>query len=118
MLWNSGADDPAPWQVELGALLVGLRDPSLPFVAGRPRDWAGEVAAAGGFTPVASRTFAHEQLAEAEDVVAGALSTSWVAVLAEDRRRRFADDVRRALAPHPTPLVVRWRTEVHWCRRT
>jgi SAM-dependent methyltransferase len=117
MLWNRAADDPASWQVELGALLFGLRDPSLPFEAGRSHDWEGDVAGAGGFTPVARRVFPHEQLAEPEDVVAGALSTSWVAVLPEDRRRRFADDLRRVLAPHPSPLVVRWRSEVHWCHR-
>jgi SAM-dependent methyltransferase len=115
MLWNQGAEDPAAWQLELGALLAGLRDPSLPFKGSHSRDWAAVVAAAGGFTPVDHGTFPHEQRAEPEDVVAGALSTSWVAVLPEEQRLGFAEDVRRALAPSGSPLLVRWRSEVHWC---
>jgi SAM-dependent methyltransferase len=118
MLWNRAADDPAPWQVELGALLARLRDlTSVPFSGSRSRDWTAEVAAIGGFTRVAQRSFPHEQLATPEEVVAGASSTSWVAVLPEADRRRFADDVRALLAGHGSPLVVRWRSEVHWCHR-
>ncbi|HZB71954.1 MAG TPA: hypothetical protein VE395_07445, partial [Acidimicrobiales bacterium] len=74
-------------------------------------------AAAGGFTPLEHRTFPHEQAAEPEQVVAGALSTSWVAARPDDERRRFADDVRAVLAGHRSPLVVPWRSEVHWCHR-
>jgi SAM-dependent methyltransferase len=118
MLWNRAGADPARWQVELGGLLAQMRDPSVPFSGSHgTRDWGPEVAAAGGFTPVVSETFPHEQAAEAEDVVAGAASTSWVAARPEEERRRFADDVRSMLAGHGTPLVVPWRTEVHWCHR-
>jgi SAM-dependent methyltransferase len=114
LLWNRAGADPAPWQVDLGVLLAGLRDPDLPFGAGHPRDWTAEVARAG-FTALESGRFPHEQVAEAEDVVSGALSTSWVAVRPEEERRRFADEVRRMLAGHGSPLVVPWRSEVHWC---
>ena len=117
LLWNRAGAEPAPWQVELGALLAGLRDPTLPFVGSHSRPWAEEVAAAGGFTPLEHRTFPHEQAAEPEQVVAGALSTSWVAARPDDERRRFADDVRAVLAGHRSPLVVPWRSEVHWCHR-
>jgi SAM-dependent methyltransferase len=118
LLWNQAGADPAPWQVELGVLLAGLRDPDLPFPGGHStRSWGEQVAAAGGFTTVAHRTFPHEQVVEPEDVVAGALSTSWIAIRPEDERRRFADDVRALLAGHGSPLVVPWRTEVHWCHR-
>jgi SAM-dependent methyltransferase len=116
LLWNRAGADPTPWQVELGVLLAGMRDPSVPFSGSHStRDWATEVAAAGGFTPVARRTFPHEQTCQPEDVVAGASSTSWVAARPEDDRRRFADEVRSMLAGHGSPLVVPWRTEVHWC---
>ena len=120
LLWNRGGADPTPWQVELGVLLARLRDPSLPFSgsSGWPRDWPAEVAAAGGFTPLAHGTFPHEQTCAPEEVVAGASSTSWVAARPEDERRRFADDVRAMLAGHGSPLVVPWQTEVHWCHRT
>ncbi len=117
LLWNRAGAEPAPWQVELGARLAGLRDPTLPFVGSHSRPWADEVAAAGGFTSLEHRTFPHEQAAEPEQVVAGALSTSWVAARPEDERRRFADDVRAVLAGHRSPLVVPWRSEVHWCHR-
>lgn len=117
LLWNRAGADPAPWQVELGVLLAGLRDPDLPFVGSHSGPWAEDVAAAGGFTPLSHRSFPHEQVGGAEDVVAGALSTSWVAVRPEDERRRFAEDVRRVLAGYGSPLVVPWRTEVHWCHR-
>jgi SAM-dependent methyltransferase len=117
LLWNQAGAEPAPWQVELGVLLAGLRDPSLPFAGSHSRDWATEVAEAGGFTPLQHRSFPHEQLSSPEDVVAGALSTSWVAVRPEDERRRFADEVRSMLRDHGSPLVVPWRSEVHWCRR-
>jgi SAM-dependent methyltransferase len=118
MMWNRSGADPAPWQVELGVLLAGLRDPSVPFSGSHgTRDWGAEVAAAGGFTPVAQETFPHEQAAEPEDVVAGALSTSWVAARPADERRSFAEDVRSMLAGHGSPLVVPWRSEVHWCHR-
>jgi SAM-dependent methyltransferase len=117
MLWNQAGAEPEPWQVELGDLLAALRDPSLPFTGGHSRDWAAEVAAADGFTPVAHRTFPHEQTCEPEDVVAGALSTSWVAARPEEERRRFADEVRSMLRGHGSPLVVPWRSEVHWCHR-
>ena len=115
LLWNQAGADPVPWQVELGVLLAGLRDPSLPFTGSHSRDWAAEVAAAGGYTAVAHRIFPHEQTCQPEDVVAAASSTSWVAARPEEERRRFADDVRSMLAGHGSPLVVPWRTEVHWC---
>ncbi len=116
MLWNRAGADPTPWQVELGVLLAGLRDPSLPFAGSHStRDWGAEVAAAGRFTPVVRSTFPHEQVAEPEEVVAGALSTSWVAARPEAERRGFAEDVRGMLAGHGSPLVVPWRSEVHWC---
>jgi SAM-dependent methyltransferase len=117
MLWNQAGADPTPWQVELGALLAGLRDPGLPFVGSHSRPWADEVAGAGGFTPLAHRSFPHQQAASVEDVVAGALSTSWIAVRSEDERGAFADDVRAILAAFDEPLEVRWRSEVHWCQR-
>jgi len=115
LLWNQAGADPAPWQVELGVLLAGLRDPDLPVLAGQPGNWRAEVAEAAGFTPLESDRFPHQQVAEAEDVVSGALSTSWVAVRPQDERCRFADEVRRMLAGHGSPLVVPWRSEVHWC---
>jgi SAM-dependent methyltransferase len=115
LLWNQAGAEPVPWQVELGVLLAGLRDPALPFMGSHSRPWADEVAAAGGFTALEHRSFPHRQAAEPEQVVAGASSTSWVAARTEDERRRFADDVRALLAGHGSPLVVPWRTEVHWC---
>jgi SAM-dependent methyltransferase len=116
LLWNRAGSEPAPWQAQLGVLLAGMRDPSVPFSGSHAtRDWAAEVAAAGGFTPVAPATFPHEQVAEPGEVVAGALSTSWVAIRPEDERRRFAEEVRSMLAGHGSPLAVPWRTEVHWC---
>jgi len=118
MLWNQAGAEPAPWQVELGLLLARVRDPDLPFPGGHSTGpWDQEVAAAGGFTPVTHRTFPHEQVASADEVLAGALSTSWIAIRPADERRRFADDVRALLAGYGSPLVVPWRTEVHWCRR-
>ena len=118
VLWNRAGADPTPWQVELGVLLAGLRDPSLPFSgSGSSRDWPGEVAAAGGFTPLAGGSFPHEQVATPAEVVAGAVSTSWVAARPESERRRFADEVRSMLAGHGSPLVVSWRSEVLWCHR-
>ena len=118
LLWNRAGADPTPWQLELGVLLAGLRDPSVPFSGSNStRDWAAEVAVAGGFTPVAQRTFRHEQTAEPEDVVAGALSTSWVAARPEEKRRRFAEGVRSMLSGHGSPLTVPWRSEVLWCHR-
>jgi SAM-dependent methyltransferase len=118
LLWNQAGAEPAPWQVELGVLLAGIRDPDLPFPGGHStHPWSEQVAAAGGFTPVAHRTFPHEQVASPDEVLAGALSTSWIAIRPEDERRRFADDVRQLLAGHGSPLVVPWRTEVHWCHR-
>lgn len=118
LLWNRAGADPTPWQLELGALLAGRRDGSVPFSGSHStRDWSTEVATAGGFTPLARATFPHEQVATPDEVLAGALSTSWIAVRAEDERRRFAEDVRRMLAGHGSPLVVPWRTEVHWCHR-
>ena len=94
-------------------------DEPLPFAGGHSTGpWDQEVAAVGGFTSVAHRTFPHEQVAAPDEVVAGALSTSWVAARPADERRRFADEVRAMLAAHGSPLVVRWRSEVHWCHRT
>jgi SAM-dependent methyltransferase len=119
LLWNQAGAEPTPWQVDLGVLLAGLRDPDLPFPGGHStHSWGAQVAAAGGFTAMAHRTFPHEQVVEPEDVVAGALSTSWIAIRPEDERRRFADDVRALLADHGSPLLVFWRTEVHWCHRS
>jgi SAM-dependent methyltransferase len=118
LLWNQAGAEPAPWQLELGALLARIRDPDLPFPGGHStRPWDQEVGAAGGFTPVTHRTFPHEQVASPDEVLAGALSTSWIAVRPADERQRFADDVRALLAGHGSPLVVPWRTEVHWCHR-
>jgi SAM-dependent methyltransferase len=118
LLWNRAGEDPPAWQVELGRLLRSFRGEENPFSSSHSRAWDElAAAAAGGFTPLERHSFAHRQAPEVEDLVAGALSTSWVAVRPEEERRRVADEVRRLASEAGAPLDLPWRTDVHWCRR-
>jgi SAM-dependent methyltransferase len=76
----------------------------------------------GGFGPLHTETFRHEQSITPEGVVGRVASVSHVAVLPPAERQRVLDEVRDVLAHHPDArgrqeLRLPYRVDVYWCER-
>ncbi len=72
-----------------------------PYTPPRDTSWEDVVAAAGGFTHLASGLFDNPQPMTPEGLVARALSTSFVAALPADRQRALLDAVGELCRTHP-----------------
>ena len=83
-------------------------------------DWAGVVAAAGGYGPLHHERFTYGQEITAELLVERAASTSYVSALDDQARRDCLDEVAELARTHPD-LAGRPRftfpyfTDVFWC---
>lgn len=130
LLWNV-RDESVAWVREFGQVLVdgAAGDPSSAafLETGKPYadgiDWAAVVAAAGGFTPVASRRISWSQTVDADLLVTRAASTSFVSALPDDRRRGVLEQVRHLAATHPDTrgrecFAFPYDTVVYWCATT
>jgi hypothetical protein len=83
-------------------------------------DWAGLVAAAGGFTPLQLTSFQHDQEMDLPRLLDRVSSTSYIAALPDDDRARLLDEVREVvseahLAEH---FALPHRTDLYWCKKT
>jgi SAM-dependent methyltransferase len=118
------------------ALVWNVKDESVAWVhatteltieagGGRPyereQDWAGEVAAHGGFSPLIEARLPHPQEVDVETVLRRAASTSYVSVLPDAERGRVLDEIRDLLATDPdtrgrATFAFPYDTDVLWCR--
>ena len=113
LVWNR-RDESVPWVKELSGMLVGGSE-------GVPRykdgSWRRVIEGSGLFGALWQASFAHAQegpVAEIEDRVA---SISYVAAMAEERRRELLGRVRALAEANRGPggtVVLPYRTEVFW----
>jgi SAM-dependent methyltransferase len=121
LVWNT-RDRRHDWVREFGDLLVDDPDAERPYDSYYDVDYAGLVAAAGGFTPVELWEHEWEQPCDPDLLVARAESVSVVGALPAEDKARVLDRVRRLAATHPA-LAGRARfpfpytTRVYRCRR-
>jgi SAM-dependent methyltransferase len=116
LVWNV-KDESVAWVVAMTELAVTAG-------GGRPyereRDWAGEVAGHGGFTPLREARLPHPQMVDLETVLRRAASTSYVSVLPDAQRERVLDEIRALLASDPETrgrqtFEFPYDTDVLWC---
>jgi ubiquinone/menaquinone biosynthesis C-methylase UbiE len=115
LMWNE-LDHSVPWVAELHAAMRRRRPQQIPQY-GDGTDWAALVAGADAFTSLRQRQVAHEQLLDAETLVASVLSTSYIAAQPNAEQAALAAEVRHLLADQPESIVLPYRTDVFWCRR-
>jgi SAM-dependent methyltransferase len=118
LIWNA-RDESVEW-------VAGLAEIIRPYEGGAPRyasgRWREAFSATELFTPLEARQFAHAQEASLEIVQARIASTSFIAALPEEERRRVlrqVEDLLRAhgLANSEAPALLPYRTDVFWCAR-
>jgi len=116
LVWNQ-RDESRPWVRELGEILLPLEGNAPRFRTGRWRE------AFGGqslFGPLHARDFATAQSGSPEVVVERIATTSLVAALSEERRRRVLGAVRALAAREAGPsgeVVLPYVTHAFWCER-
>ncbi len=74
------------------------------------------------FGPLHEATFHHEQVLDADGVVARFAGVSHLAVLPDAERGAYLDEVRDVLATHPavagrTEFAIPYRVDAYWCER-
>lgn len=114
LMWNI-RDDSVPWVAELNDLMRWHENTVPPHAD--ELDWAGIVAADGGFTPLRRRRFANDHELDADTLADRVVSTSYIANWPTDDQDALVGDVRRLVAGFPERFALPHRTEVFWCRR-
>lgn len=130
LVWNV-RDEEEDWVRQFGDLLVAgasgdesaaaFKETGKPYDEGI--DWAGVVAAAGGFSTVSQEIVRWAQPVDAEMLVRRAASTSFVSALPDDARQATLESVAELAATHPELRGRRqfdfpYVTAVFWCSRT
>ena len=112
LVWNE-RDESVPWVAEMSRIMH--RDRCIPYDP--TADWAATVAASGAFTPLEHTQLGHEQIVDADGVVARALSSSYVAVATPEEKERTAAELRALVATFDEPFPLPYVTDVFTCRR-
>jgi len=98
LMWNV-RDESVPWVAEL-TQLVESRTDGRPYSDHRELDWVDVVAGSGHFGEVRTESFANPVATTVTGVIDRVRSTSFVAVLDENRRAALLADVADLLAGH------------------
>ncbi|HEX6699903.1 MAG TPA: class I SAM-dependent methyltransferase, partial [Gaiellaceae bacterium] len=107
LLWNEwDPDDPAVAAVD--AVVEPLRDPRV-----RTRQWRTLLEATAHFGPVEQRRFPNDEELPLALAVQREATTSAVAALSEDERKRVLVRIREALEPFGDPVRLRCWTDVY-----
>jgi hypothetical protein len=117
LLWNvpTWSAEDLPWLRGFGETLAPYRRAAGGYPAGDGA-WGRRLAATRRFEAVRHREYVHAQSLTVDDFVAQVASWSWIAGLPEAQRTAALADVR-ALVGEETPIVIPYRTDVHWTRR-
>lgn len=116
LVWNL-RDERVPWVAEFGRIIHQHEPPGVP--SHRHGTWRSVFDDRSRFSPLASAEFEHSTPMEADDVVARALSVSYIATLPEPTQRTVAVEVRELLRSSGLvgTIPFPYRTEVFWCYR-
>jgi SAM-dependent methyltransferase len=107
LLWNN-RDESVGWVAEFSRAMRW--DRLSPYAAGTD---AAPVLAAGGFGRIARCGFRHVQLVDRRQLYQRVLSTSYVAVMAEDERADLMTDVRAVVERLAEPVAFPYVTDVY-----
>ncbi|HEX8074424.1 MAG TPA: class I SAM-dependent methyltransferase [Thermoleophilaceae bacterium] len=121
LLWNLHDWGPEPWLEGVGGVMSDVLAGVLPSAnRHEPENW--EHAFEGSpFGPFERFHVRHEQRTDVAGLIGHILTWSYVRALDDARRARLTadlDDVLRRDHPSPDDVVLPYRTEVHWARRT
>ena len=109
-----------PWVAEIGRLIESFAGDAPSYRSGAWR----ELFPADGFSPLASRTFAHGDSGPAERVIVNRmLSISYIAALPAAEQGRVVADLRAIIAAEPSladriEVTMPYATQAFWCRRS
>ncbi len=117
LIWNS-RDASVPWVARLNEVIRWNKG-QIPAYDSGAEDWAALVAEAGGFTPLQSTSFQHEQEMDLPLLLDRVSSTSYIAALPDDARERVLDEVRALVseAGLAERFALPHRTDLYWCTR-
>ncbi len=107
LLWNN-RDESVEWVAEFSKAMRW--DRCSPYAAGT--DWT-PVLSAGGFTRIARCGFRHLQPVDRRQLYQRVLSTSYVAVMAEDEQRELMADVHAVVERLAEPIAFPYVTDVY-----
>jgi SAM-dependent methyltransferase len=107
LLWNN-RDESVEWVAALGkAMRWHVRQPY------RASTDYSAVLAAGPFTDVARRQFAHQQVLDRRGLYQRVLTVSYISVMEERERNRVMADVAAVVEELPEPITLPYVTEVY-----
>jgi SAM-dependent methyltransferase len=112
LVWNE-RDESVPWVAEMSRLMHW--DRCMPYDP--TTDWAAVLGASGDFGDVGRARLPHEQVLDADGLVARALSSSYLASAPPEDQAAVAGGLRALVAGFDEPFALPYVTDVQWCRR-
>lgn len=113
MVWNR-RDESVSWVAEMSTVLHWHDQP---YAAYERIDWAGLVAATGGFTPLAHTTVPIVQDMTRDLLAARVRSMSYISAMDEPEREQAVEAVVALAADFDEPFPLPYICHIHWCRR-
>jgi SAM-dependent methyltransferase len=110
LAWNRAAWSGLPWHERYRALTDPPREAAGAFPA---EDWRAAISASGRFGPLMSGEVEHVHATTGAGLVALVASWSWIANLPDAERAEVLDGVAGLVDPD-APLLLPYRTEIHW----
>jgi SAM-dependent methyltransferase len=111
MVWNAW-DDTVDWVADVHAVIDRVAGDVPRYRTGA---WRRPFKATRLFTPLVAAAFDHSQAIDAATMLGRVESTSFVAAMPDEERRRALDEVAGVLAGVDGPLLLPHRTDAYWC---
>ena len=121
LLWNMHEFSDEPWVRELFAVLGDVGAPAAGQIERHRKERWGGAFEGAPFEPLEDFSVPHEQRTDVAGLVAHVLTWSHLRVLDEARRAELRRELLSVLErEHPSPddVVIRYRTQVYWARRS
>jgi ubiquinone/menaquinone biosynthesis C-methylase UbiE len=113
MVWNR-RDESVPWVAEMSKV-IGWHEQ--PYTAYEATDWAGAVAAAGGFTPLVQTTVPYAQEMTRDLLAARVRSISYISALDAPAQQELVGAAVALAADFDEPFPLPYTCYIHWCHR-